>query len=310
MDQSSLQPHYLTELRNSGIFTEGDLLELEDHFFNVYEAEIDRRKTTSLALQRAEQALGKREEIIAAFAQKRRWAWAKDLGSFFVFGLAVNLLGLWLLGIAIIHLSTFLVYFTGLGDSAGILLPIITSGFQLFITLVFWRFVKHLAVWQEKLPNLLAKIKWKQIYLFLLAPLAIVVMFRLAENIIPQVKQFLWVMAGVKNSGSIWINYFSLSMTLLTLFFGWQSYQSHKKAERSKMRWSLRLCFFFMAGCLLPFQFILLYLIAQIEFSDIATMNYWFETFNYLYTITFTLLPILFFPFAYRYIWQRKQYLA
>jgi hypothetical protein len=94
MDQASLQPHYLTELRNSGIFTEGDLLELEDHFFSVYEAEVDSGKPASLALQRAEQALGKREEVIAAFAQKRRWAWAKDLGSFFVFGLVVNSLSL------------------------------------------------------------------------------------------------------------------------------------------------------------------------------------------------------------------------
>lgn len=311
MDNMELYPHYLTQLRESGVFTEGDLLELEDHFFSVYEAELSDGKTPPVAMQLAEQALGDHELIISAFAKKRRWPWVKDLVSFFVFGLVVNLLGLWCLGIGFGNVLATIVYATNLDNLAHLLMPGMMVSFILFVAAWQWRFIQEVSIWQTKLPNLAARIKLKYIILLVLAPLAlslltdpIVRLGILHRNIVP------WDTKWYSTNSMLWYNYYNFSMTALTAFFGWKAYQKYLKKERADMLWSLRLFAFFMAGLSIPFVSIIdSSILDSLRFKDSETLMKCFLIASNI-TMGLEVGLMLLFPLAYRYIWKRKQFLV
>lgn len=311
MDQASLQPHYLTELRQSGIFTEGDLLELEDHFFTIYEAELDSGQSAQLALQRAEQALGKREEVIAAFAQKRRWAWARDLGSFFVFGLVVNSLSLWCLGIGVNNLFSIISHGTNLNNLAPVLMPGLMISFILFVASWQWKLLRNSADLPGKLPQFFERIKLKFIVLLILIPLVLSLLTDpMIIHIISNKVILTWESTEYGTNLKLWQHFYSLSMTILIAFFGSQAYQHYQQNKHTAMLWALRMGIFFMAGLSLPlFSALNSYLFEVLSFRDYDTLLHWFIIINYI-LVGIEIGLMLLFPFAYRYIWQRKQYLA
>lgn len=311
MDQPSLQPNYLSQLRDSGIFTEGDFLELEDHFYTIYEVELDNGKPASMALQRAEQALGKREEVIAAFAQKRKWAWAKDLGSFFVFGLVVNLLGLWCLGIGVGNLSAIIVYGTNLENLAPILIPAMMISFILFIASWQWRLIRQTPASLTKLPSIFERLKLKYVLLILLLPL---VFSSISDPLIYFVSgnHFItpWGINEIVSSIPIWAYFYNFSITAMTAFYGWQAYQNYQQNKGTEMLWSLRFGIFFMAGLSLPMISLLNnFLLEILPFSNYDNLLHWFISINQI-MMGIEIGLMLCFPFAYRHIWKRKQYMA
>lgn len=311
MDNQSLQPRYLTQLRKSGVFTEGDLLELEDHFFTIYEAELDSGQPAHLALQRAEQTLGKREEVIAAFAQKWKWAWAKDLGSFFVFGLVVNLVGLWCLGAGLNNLFSIISYGTNLVDFAPLLMPTLMISFIVFVASWQWKLVQQRDRWLSGLPQILERVKLKFIALIIFTPLALSLLTDpMIIYVISNKAILTWESAEFATNLKLWQHFYSLSMIALITFFGWQTYQHYQQNKRTEMLWDLRLGIFFMAGLSLPlFAALNSYLFEVLSVGDYDTLLHWFIIMNRI-SVGIEMGLMLLFPFAYHHIWQRKQYLT
>lgn len=311
MTSELYQPYYLSRLRESGVFTEGDILELEDHFFCVYEMELANGKTAPMALQQAERALGDREAIISAFAKKRKWAWLKDLGSFFVFGLVINLLGLWCLGIGFGNLFSILIMNSPIARFAPWLMPVIMGSFILLLSFLLWKSAIKLSVWHQRLPKILEGIRLKHI----LWPVIGVVIFALLTdpfvrfNIhLPEGQPAIWDTDWYDLNWRLWTAFFPVNMGLLALFFAWKAHVNRKKL--AAFNWSIRFMVFFLAGWLSPF---LNFGLIQFLASKYAANSYHLIGGLSKLSMAILLLEvalIICFPLAYRYIWKRKQFLV
>ena len=104
------EPYYLQKLKQSGVFTKGDLLELEDHFYCAYEMELESGSTPLQAMQKAEQQIGDSENLIEKYQLKNRNVIWWDMLGFVVFGLIIQNLTLVSITRALCNFSFFLPY--------------------------------------------------------------------------------------------------------------------------------------------------------------------------------------------------------
>ncbi len=291
---------YLDKLKQSGVFTKGDLLEIEDHFYCTYALEIEKGANPIQALRRTEQQIGKTEQIIEKYKHKNRHVYWGDYLGFAVFGAVFQNLTLVSLTRAACNFSIFLAYLIDGNNPEHWISYAILSPFLLIAIGYPILFVKN----QRKVFDFLIRNRvWGILALGLL--ISPVLLEGLSFSLIKYGQRYFPNLVDIWSQSSMLselLNLWSLFLVIANLF--WLIFFAclfmKNRATTYLSSWNSRWMIFYLAGFIGSLCLALMFN-AQLSLFDGIVR---------IFFVSMVLIACCCFPFYYRKFFWKKAYLA